>query len=616
MKRVLRIAVLIFALNQAISGQNYDFAPFDTLIRHWVTRKYYPGASICIVRNNTLIFRQSYGDYTPDKEVNVASAGKWVAAATVAVVVDKTKLGWDDTVEKWLPEFCGKPQGKIKLRNLVSHTSGIRDYLPSPEVDTFAVLKKSIERILTIDTVFAAGKRFQYGGLAMQIAGRMAEVAYGTNFEAIFQQEIAGPLGMTGSHFIPINTEGGHAPMLGGGLTTTLNDYMKFLTMIFHGGKYEDKQILQPATVAEMEHNQVGEALVSPGEYTEKALGRYRTDIYGLGLWREKVDSMGVAYQISSPGWAGAYPWINHADSVYGFFIAHVQGDAARSDGFSPFYDAPVISALTTRIVRTTQQTKTGYAGIGDALLYYEEKGQGEPLILLHAHSVDSRMWDAQFEELARHYRVIRYDLRGYGLSSMPVEGKDFTHAFDLEKFMDALKIEKAHLVGLSLGSLTITDFISRHPERVRSAVLAAGGMSFDLKPKEPASDLRAFKDKWKTSIRKGSCNDSPFLMSLIDEWRMWQVSHRESSAVFLGTEAREFFQHQKISIPVLFIVGQCDGAGAQKAALELATLIPGSQITYLQNAGHFSNIEQPEEFNEKLTGFIKNLHNSEEISK
>lgn len=141
-----------------------------------------------------------------------------------------------------------------------------------------------------------------------------------------------------------------------------------------------------------------------------------------------------------------------------------MQGRAARSDGFSPFYDAPIISNLTFVILQNQSTfppswgrgVKHGFANIGDAMLFYEEKGVGEPVILLHAHSVDRRMWNKQFDELSKHYRVIRYDLRGYGLSSMPVEGQYFTICEDLKKFMDVMKIDKVHLVGLSLGAMAI----------------------------------------------------------------------------------------------------------------------------------------------------------------
>ncbi|MDD4636101.1 MAG: class A beta-lactamase-related serine hydrolase [Bacteroidales bacterium] len=568
-----------------------------------MAQKIYPGASVCIVKNDQIVFQQSYGTYTPATPVYVASAGKWIAAATIAVVVDKTKLDWENPVDRWLPEFRGNPQGKIKLRQLLSHTSGIRDYLPDPEIDTFSVLKKSVERIVQLSPSFSLGSRFQYGGLAMQVAGRMAEVAYKKEFETIFEEEIARPLGMKNSHFIPINLEEGHAPMLGGGLQTTLNDYIHFLSMIYHDGIYEGKQILKKETVAEMQADQVREASVVSGEYIEKAFGSFHTGIYGLGEWREKLDSNGVAYQISSPGWAGAYPWINKKDSVYGFFIAHVQSSRLDKD-FSPFYDAPIISNLTSAIVHNSDR-KQGFADMGDAQLFYEEKGVGTPVILLHAHSVDRRMWDAQFDALAKHFRVIRYDLRGYGLSSMPAEGKEFTACEDLKRVMDFLQIPKAHLVGLSLGAMIISDFITKYPDRVQSAVLADGALSYDLQPKEPEQDLKTFKANWKASMREGSCADSPFLISLIDDWRMWQVSHRESPKLFLGTSARNYYETNKVKTPVLFFVGACDFEGTKKAVAELSALIPGSKISTIKNAGHFSCIEKPEEFTEKLLRFI-----------
>ena len=291
------------------------------------------------------MFRKSYGAVSPDTPVYVASAGKWVAAAVVAAVVDRTELSWDDPVEKWLPEFKGDPKGVIPLRRLLSHTSGIRPYLPEPRVDNYNHLDSAVAEILPLDTVFTPGTRFEYGGLAMQVAGRMAEVAAGKEFETLFQELLAGPLRMTRSHFTPVNTDGGHAPMLGGGLCTTLNDYMNFLDMIIHGGVFEGQRILREATVKEMQADQVGRAKVAGGEYVERALGRHHQGVYGLGEWREMVDEKtGEAYRISSPGWAGAYPWINLREGVYGFFIAHVTGSSSKPDGFSSFYGSPVIA--------------------------------------------------------------------------------------------------------------------------------------------------------------------------------------------------------------------------------------------------------------------------------
>lgn len=240
----------------------------------------------------------------------------------------------------------------ITLRQLLSHTSGVRPYLPEPRVDNYNYLDSAIMEILPLDTVFTPGTRFEYGGLAMQIAGRMAEKAMNKEFEELFQELIARPLGMKNSHFTPVNTDGGHAPMLGGGLCTTLHDYMRFLDMIYHNGVFEEKQLLKPETIHEMQANQVGNAEVHPGEYVERALKKYHTGIYGLGEWRELIDeATGEAYQISSPGWAGAYPWINKQDRVYGFFIAHVQGSSQKEDGFSSFFGSPVISQTVSNII-------------------------------------------------------------------------------------------------------------------------------------------------------------------------------------------------------------------------------------------------------------------------
>ena len=332
---------------------HYEFSPLDSVIQGWVSKGYYPGASICVVKNDSIIFQKNYGNYTADTKVYVASAGKWIASAVVGAVVDRTDLRWNDPVEKWLPEFRGDAKGKILLRQLLSHTSGVCPYLPEPRIDNYNHLDSAVTEILPLDTVFTSGTRFEYGGLGMQIAGRMAEVAMRKEFETLFQELIAQPLDMKNSHFTPINTAGGHAPMLGGGLCTTLNDYIHFLSMIYHDGSYDGKQVLSEGVVKEMQADQVKGAIIPSDNYVAKALGQSHNGIYGLGEWRELIDTKtGEAYQISSPGWAGAYPWINKRDQIYGFFISHVVGSSAKEDGFSSFYDTPVISRTVSEIVK------------------------------------------------------------------------------------------------------------------------------------------------------------------------------------------------------------------------------------------------------------------------
>ncbi|MDQ6601881.1 MAG: alpha/beta fold hydrolase, partial [Chloroflexota bacterium] len=117
----------------------------------------------------------------------------------------------------------------------------------------------------------------------------------------------------------------------------------------------------------------------------------------------------------------------------------------------------------------------SGYADVHGARLYYETMGAGHPLVLVHAGIADSRMWDDQFAVFAAHYRVIRYDIRGFGNSAMP-PGSSSTSR-DLHGLLMALGVAKAHLVGLSIGGGIAIDFTLRHPEMVSALVAVASGL-------------------------------------------------------------------------------------------------------------------------------------------
>lgn len=607
----------------------YDFSPLDSLIRGWVDKGYYPGASVCVVKNDSVVFRKDYGGYTPDTKVYVASAGKWVAATVVGAVVDRTDLGWEDPVEKWLPEFKGDAKGKILLRQLLSHTSGVRPYLPEPRIDNYNHLDSAIVEILPLDTVFAPGSRFEYGGLAMQIAGRMAEKAAGKEFETLFQELLAQPLGMKSSHFTPVNTEGGHAPMLGGGLCTTLNDYIRFLSMVYHDGTYEGKRIVSAETVKEMQADQVRGAAIPSDNYVMKGLGQSHNGIYGLGEWRELVDKKtGDAFQISSPGWAGAYPWLNKRDKVYGFFIAHVAGSSVKEDGFSSFFGSPVISRTVSEIVKGNPSVvKQGRIQVGNGSLYYEEAGRGEPLIFVHGHSLDHRMWDGQFSVFAKNYRVIRYDLRGYGVSSPQTEDYQFTHAEDLVALMDSLHIRKAHIVGLSLGGFVTADMLAYFPERMLSAFLASGNIRKSKGPSQPMTkeeavkrdeEIAALKKKgvdvmkreWFEGLMKsgGSRRERmrALLWRMIDEWDAWQPLHKEVRVV-AGLDAIERLKRSHPDVPALIVEGHSPDNRFSKKP-QILDYLPNGKLKVIEDCGHMMNMERPEEFNAVLEEFLINI--------
>ena len=353
----------------------YDFSPLSSKIQTWIDSGYYPGASIVVAKSNEVIYEKYFGDHAHETQVYIASAGKWLAAAAIAAVVDEGRLKWDDKVIKWLPEFKAK-KGQATLRQLLSHTSGYPDYQPKGNHrDDYQSLEEAVQHIVSLPADTTPGIVFHYGGLAMQVAGRMAELASGNDWETLFQKKIGVPLGMTKTHFTPVDTTGGHNPMIGGGARCTLHDYVHFLEMIANGGMYKGKRILSETSIIEMQRDQVGNAFVQPGEYVERARASKHKNIYGLGEWREILNDNGDATMISSPGWAGAYPWIDKENNIYGFFLAHVNVVKANKDGFSSFYASPEIPMMVRKIISSTKPDKIGHPyEIGHAELCYDSK--------------------------------------------------------------------------------------------------------------------------------------------------------------------------------------------------------------------------------------------------
>jgi CubicO group peptidase (beta-lactamase class C family) len=327
-----------------------------------VDKGYYSGCSLIVGRGGHLIFERSFGNHTADTVVFIASAGKWLAAATIAAVVDDGKLSWDDPASKWIPELADA-KGRATLRQLLSHTAGYPDYQPQGNHrDDYQTLVESVAHLVPLSHVAEPGEVFQYGGLALQVAGRMAELATGKEWEVLFQEKIAVPLRMTHAHFTPVDLGGGHSPMLGGGARCSARDYANFLMMISGDGVFEGDRILSISAIREMQADQVRGARVEPGkEFVERARGATHNGIYGLGEWREELDARGDAVLISSPSWAGAYPWIDKATGAWGIFLAHVEtspGGPASRDKFNAFYASPVLPMLVRETLRTEASAK------------------------------------------------------------------------------------------------------------------------------------------------------------------------------------------------------------------------------------------------------------------
>src|SRR5262245_49732283 len=113
---------------------------------------------------------------------------------------------------------------------------------------------------------------------------------------------------------------------------------------------------------------------------------------------------------------------------------------------------------------------EAGFAEVNGTRLYYEMAGSGDPLVLIHGMTLDTRMWDDQFEPFAQQYRV-RYGARGFGKSALPTAEKPYAHTDDLKALMTHLDIARAFILGLSMGGGIALDFAVAHPEATEALI-------------------------------------------------------------------------------------------------------------------------------------------------
>ena len=275
------------------------------------------------------------------------------------------------------------------------------------------------------------------------------------------------------------------------------------------------------------------------------------------------------------------------------------------------------LATATMLLASCTTQPKfeSGYIPVSDgAQIYYEAVGEGTPVILLHGHTLDLRMWDPQVKPLLEAgYRVIRPEMRGYGHSSKQQPGQQFTHLDDMMTVMDSLHIAKAHVVGLSMGSFVASEMVAMHSDRLLTATLASGNIrnmpgpstpfdSLELARKDSiiAQNLAQGIDKWKEEwieklVSGGGSNREAIRESVtqqVNDWDGWQLINREMRNYY-GYEAWDTLKARQPEIPVLILSGEKEGKGKNP----MLQYLPNSRQVIIQDCGHMSNMEKPDEF-------------------
>lgn len=265
------------------------------------------------------------------------------------------------------------------------------------------------------------------------------------------------------------------------------------------------------------------------------------------------------------------------------------------------------------------QNNRSGYAEIGDGKIYYEVAGKGEKtIVFVHGGLVDSRLWDEQFDEFAEKYRVVRYDLRGFG-RSQPLPDEAFSPIEDLSQLLKSLKIERVTIVGLSLGGIISTDFALERAEMVERLVLVGAGLrGFESKPSEAM--IKIYQEAAKATPQKAAelwtqtgffaaLKDKPkarahILQMLADNHRMWTTAMDDK---YIFPKQASIERLNKITAPTLVVVGAIDLPDLLAIGKVLDEKIPDSELVVMKNASHHPNLEKPKEFNRILRKFLKN---------
>lgn len=242
--------------------------------------------------------------------------------------------------------------------------------------------------------------------------------------------------------------------------------------------------------------------------------------------------------------------------------------------------------------------------------IWYEERGTGEPVVLLHSSAADSGMWDAQWEALSTRFRVIKVDFRGYGRSPYAAR-EPYSDAGDVAKVLAALGVTRAAMVGSSGGGRTALEL----------ACAGLAGRLVLLNPistLEPTPDLRAYWQEENRLLEEGDVQGAAELNARTllgpeatePAWRRLVAMQRHAFEVQLAADPEpEQVEGEltlaQVDVPALVVAGAHDLPYFRDSARHLAGELPQARLLELEWAGHLPALERPEEINGLLLDYL-----------
>ena len=265
---------------------------------------------------------------------------------------------------------------------------------------------------------------------------------------------------------------------------------------------------------------------------------------------------------------------------------------------------------------------------INGVSLHVEETGSGESIVFVHEFGGDARSWQPQVEHFSRHYRCVVYNARGYPPSDVPEDerlyGQQLSTA-DLKGVLDALDIEQAFVVGLSMGAYTGLMLTVQHPERVRALVFASGGSgAYPETRTRFLVDTNAVAEKMlrANSVDVAGISSGPSRVQLQNKnqtvWEQFAAHLSEHSAVGSAYTLRHVQAERPslydlttelgaVTTPTLLVVGDEDES-CLDVNLYLKRTMPYAGLSIFPKSGHLLNLEESERFNTLIDEFFQTV--------
>ncbi len=267
------------------------------------------------------------------------------------------------------------------------------------------------------------------------------------------------------------------------------------------------------------------------------------------------------------------------------------------------------------------------YATTDDGVrLACEETGSGTPILFVHEFAGDHRSWEPQVRALGRRHRCVTFDARGYPPSDVPSEPDRYSQdraVADAVAVLDHLQVERAHVVGLSMGGFCTLHLGLRHPDRARSLVVAGCGYGShpdrrESWPVETEATARAFETEGAAATaERYMLGPSRVQLQAKDprgwaESKRWLAEHDPVGAALTlrGVQMRRPSlydlddQLRRLEVPTLIVTGDED-EGCLEPNLMLKRTIPSSALAVLPRTGHACNLEEPALFNRLVQDFL-----------